>query len=90
MEKSRLETKVGLFVFVGLALLAVLMIQFSKGTSLFRGTYTLKLHTDNVGGLKPQSAVLLAGVVPVRLAFTRPIISLSPLANGRNIETSKS
>ena len=62
MEKSRLETKVGLFVFVGLALLAVLMIQFSKGTSLFRGTYTLKLHTDNVGGLKPQSAVLLAGV----------------------------
>jgi ABC-type transporter Mla subunit MlaD len=62
MEKSRLETKVGLFVFVGLALLAVLMIQFSKGTSLFRGTYTLKLHTDNVGGLKEQSAVLLAGV----------------------------
>jgi ABC-type transporter Mla subunit MlaD len=62
MEKSRLETKVGLFVFVGLALLAVLMIQFSKGTSLWRGTYTLKLHTDNVGGLKQQSAVLLAGV----------------------------
>ncbi len=62
MEKSRLETKVGLFVLIGLVLLAVLMIQFSKGTSLFRGTYSLKLHTDNVGGLKQKSAVLLAGV----------------------------
>jgi phospholipid/cholesterol/gamma-HCH transport system substrate-binding protein len=29
---------------------------------LFRGTYELRLHADNVGGLKPRSAVLLAGV----------------------------
>jgi len=62
MEKSRLETKVGLFVLLGLVLLGVLMIQFSKGTSLFRGTYTVRLHTDNVGGLKQKSSVLLAGV----------------------------
>jgi ABC-type transporter Mla subunit MlaD len=62
MEKSRLETKVGLFVFIGLALLAVLIVQFSKGTSLFRGTYNLKLHAANIGGLKPKSSVLLAGV----------------------------
>ena len=62
MEKSHFETKVGLFVLVGLALLAALLIQFSKGTSLFRGTYELRLHVDNVGGLKPRSAVLLAGV----------------------------
>ena len=62
MEKSRLETKVGLFVLFGLVLLGVLMIQFSKGTSLFRGTYTVRLHTDNVGGLKQKSSVLLAGV----------------------------
>ncbi len=62
MEKSRLETKVGLFVFIGLALLAVLLIQFSKGTSLFRGTYELHLHAANVGGIKPRAAVLLAGV----------------------------
>jgi phospholipid/cholesterol/gamma-HCH transport system substrate-binding protein len=62
MEKSRLETKVGLFVFIGLTLLAVLLIQFSKGTSLFRGTYTLRLHAENVGGLKERASVLLAGV----------------------------
>jgi phospholipid/cholesterol/gamma-HCH transport system substrate-binding protein len=62
MDKSRLETKVGLFVFIGLALLAVLLIQFSKGKSLFRGTYTLRLHAANVGGLKQRAGVLLAGV----------------------------
>ena len=62
MEQKRLETKVGLFVFVGLALLALLVIQFSKGTSLFRGTYELRLHASNVGGLKQRANVLLAGV----------------------------
>ena len=62
MEKSRLEIKVGLFVFVGLALLATLLVQFSKGTSLFRGTYTLNLRADNVSGLKANAGVLLAGV----------------------------
>lgn len=62
MEKSRLEIKVGLFVILGLALLAVLVIQFSKGASAFRSTYTLKLNTVNVGDLKERASVLLAGV----------------------------
>jgi ABC-type transporter Mla subunit MlaD len=62
MEKSRLPLKVGLFVFVGLVLLAVLLIQFSKSTSLFRGTYVLHLHAVTVGGIKPRAQVLLAGV----------------------------
>ena len=62
MDKSRLETKVGLFVFIGLALLAALLIYFSKGTSLFHGTYELRLHAGNVGGLKQRAGVLLAGV----------------------------
>ena len=63
MDKSkRLEIKVGLFIAVGLILLAVLLIQFSKSTSLFRGTYELRLHSVNVGGIKPRAGVLLAGV----------------------------
>jgi phospholipid/cholesterol/gamma-HCH transport system substrate-binding protein len=62
MDKSRLQIKVGLFVLMGLVLLAVLVIQFSKSTSLFRGTYELRLHAVNVGGLKEQAGVLLAGV----------------------------
>ena len=63
MESKRLELKVGLFVFIGLILLAVLLIQFSKGTSVFHGTYTVRLHAPNVGGLKLRASVLLAGVV---------------------------
>ena len=62
MDKSRLEIKVGLFVLAGLVLLAVLVVQFSKGTSAFRSTITLKLHAVNVGGLKERASVLLAGV----------------------------
>jgi phospholipid/cholesterol/gamma-HCH transport system substrate-binding protein len=62
MDKSRLELKVGAFVLVGLVLVAVLLIQFSKGTSLFESTYALRLHAINVGGLKIRAGVLLAGV----------------------------
>ena len=61
MEKSRLEIKVGLFVFVCLGLLAAMMVQFNKGASLLHDTYILKLHTTNVGGLKHEASVLLAG-----------------------------
>jgi phospholipid/cholesterol/gamma-HCH transport system substrate-binding protein len=62
MEKSRLEIKVGLFVFIGLAVLAALLIQFSKGTSPFLGHFTLRLHAQNAGGLKKDAGVLLSGV----------------------------
>ena len=62
MENKRLEWKVGLFLFIGLVVLALLMIQFSKGASVFRSTYQLQLHAGNVGGLKNRSGVLLAGV----------------------------
>lgn len=62
MDKSRLESKVGLFIFIGLVLLAGMLVIFSKGTSLLSRTYTLKLHTANIGGLKQQAAVQLAGV----------------------------
>jgi phospholipid/cholesterol/gamma-HCH transport system substrate-binding protein len=62
MSKTRLELKVGIFVFVGLVLLAALVLQFSKGMTLFRPTYTLFLKAENVGGLKVHSFVLMAGV----------------------------
>ena len=62
MDKSRLEIKVGLFVLVGLVLLAIVAVQFSKGTSLFRSNYELKLRAVNVGGIKKSAGVLLAGV----------------------------
>lgn len=62
MSEKRLEWKVGLFVFAGLLVLAGLMINFTKGVAFFRPTYELRLRTDNVGGIKPKAAVLLAGV----------------------------
>ena len=62
MDKSRTDIKVGLFVLVGLVLIAGGMVWFSKGTSIFRGTYELKLRAVNVGGIKQRAGVLLAGV----------------------------
>ena len=62
MNRSRLELKVGLFVLICLGLLVGLLLQFSKGTTLFRHTYTIILNTSNVGGLRPRAGVLLSGV----------------------------
>jgi phospholipid/cholesterol/gamma-HCH transport system substrate-binding protein len=62
MNQQRLELKVGLFVFFGLALIATLMIYFSKGQSFFTSVYTVYMKTANVGGLKPQAKVLMSGV----------------------------
>jgi phospholipid/cholesterol/gamma-HCH transport system substrate-binding protein len=62
LKPSRLEGKVGLFVFVGLVLLAVLLIQFSKGTTFFRSTYDIRLQSPTVSGLKTRAQVLMAGV----------------------------
>lgn len=62
MSKSRLELKVGLFVFICIGLVAALLIEFSKGTSFFRSTYTIVLKSSNVGGLRPRADVLMSGV----------------------------
>src|SRR5438067_1048289 len=62
MKTSRLEGKVGLFVFIGLVLLAALLLQFSKGTTFFRPTIQILLRAGNVGGLKMRAQVLMAGV----------------------------
>lgn len=62
MSNTRSATKVGLFVFVGLVLLAALMISFSKGTAIFKKTYRLELISPSVGGIKPRAAVMMAGV----------------------------
>lgn len=62
MSKSRLEWKVGLFVFIGLVLLAGVLLELSKGLTFFRPTYEIYLRASNVGGLKTRAAVLMSGV----------------------------
>jgi phospholipid/cholesterol/gamma-HCH transport system substrate-binding protein len=62
MDKKRLEWRVGVFVIIGLVVLGILLLQFSKGTALFRPTYDLYLKARNVGGLKARATVLMSGV----------------------------
>jgi phospholipid/cholesterol/gamma-HCH transport system substrate-binding protein len=62
MSQNRLEIKVGLFVCICLGVLAGLLLEFSKGVTLFRDTYSITLYAPNVGGLKPRSQVLMSGV----------------------------
>ncbi len=62
MSQARHELKVGIFVVTGLVLIALLMLQFSKGTTSFRKSYELRLKSSNIGGLRVRSAVLASGV----------------------------
>ncbi len=62
MSQPRFEFKVGLFVLICLALLAGLLLQFSKGVTLFRPTYTVILKAENVNGLRARASVLMSGV----------------------------
>jgi len=62
MSEKRLEIKVGIFVLIGLAVIAALLLYFSKGTSLFTPTYNIVVKTSKVGGLKSQAQVLMSGV----------------------------
>ncbi len=62
MSQSRYEWKVGLFVLIGLGALCGLLLQFSKGTTFFKPSYTILLRAANVGALKEKATVLMAGV----------------------------
>jgi phospholipid/cholesterol/gamma-HCH transport system substrate-binding protein len=62
MNQSRLELKVGLFVAAGLALIALLILNFSRGVTLFKSTYELHIMMPTTAGLKPAADVMLFGV----------------------------
>lgn len=62
MNDSRIEFKVGLFVAGGLALVALLILNFSRGTTLFKPTYQLHIIMPTTAGLKQASDVTLFGV----------------------------
>jgi phospholipid/cholesterol/gamma-HCH transport system substrate-binding protein len=61
MSKSSLEWKVGVFVFIGLALVAGLLIKFSKSLT-FGPTYIINLRSTDVNGLKNRASVQMSGV----------------------------
>src|SRR5437773_6602338 len=62
MSESPRVVKVGLFVFIGLILIALLLLKFSKSGALFARVYRINLVTRNVAGIKAGAAVLMAGV----------------------------
>ncbi len=62
MNDSRIELKVGFFVAAGLALLALLVLSFSRGNTLFVRTYDLRILLPSAAGLKPTADVMMSGV----------------------------
>jgi len=56
-----LEFKVGIFVFVGLAMLGALLVQFGRLGEGFKTYYFLTIRFTNASGLLKGSDVLLAG-----------------------------
>src|SRR5438270_13915623 len=56
-----LEFKVGIFVFVGLAMVGALLVQFGRLGEGFKTYYALTVRVDNASGLLKGSDVLLAG-----------------------------
>ena len=60
-EDRGLELKVGIFVAVGLVILAALVVQFGRVGEGFKTYYTLTIHFENASGLLKGSDVLLGG-----------------------------
>jgi phospholipid/cholesterol/gamma-HCH transport system substrate-binding protein len=61
-KTARIEWKVGMFVLIGMVLVAALMLNFSKGITRFKSTYKLHLIMTTVSGLKPHADVMMSGV----------------------------
>ena len=68
MQRSRNDLWVGLFVLIGAAAILFLALQAANLLSLsFQSTYRVEARFDNIGGLKPKSAVRSGGVVVGRV-----------------------
>jgi virulence factor Mce-like protein len=60
-HEKGLEFKVGIFVFVGLAMLAALVVQFGRLGEGFKTYYTITVGFNDASGLLKGTDVLLAG-----------------------------
>nr|WP_314545079.1 outer membrane lipid asymmetry maintenance protein MlaD [uncultured Massilia sp.] len=68
MHRKSIDVWVGLFVLLGaLSLLFLALKAGNMSTISFSKTYAITGKFDNIGGLKPQSAVKSAGVVVGRV-----------------------
>ncbi len=63
MSKYKTEVMVGVFVMLTIGALLLLALKVANQTVATEGdTYTLYAKFDNIGGLKPRSAVKVGGV----------------------------
>src|SRR5690242_6301829 len=60
-HERRLELKVGIFVFAGLAMIGALVVQFGRVGEGFKTYYPLTVRFTDASGLLKGSDVLLAG-----------------------------
>lgn len=68
MQRSKNDVWVGLFVLIGGAAILFLALQAANLLNLsFQSTYRVEARFDNIGGLKPKSAVRSSGVVVGRV-----------------------
>jgi phospholipid/cholesterol/gamma-HCH transport system substrate-binding protein len=81
MSQTRLEMRVGAFLLIGLVLLAVLLLLFSKGMNFGGAAFELRLRSGDVGGIKKGANVLLAGVSVGRVSA----VELDPDGKGVTI-----
>ena len=69
MTSKSIEILVGLFVSTCIAALFFLALQVSNFSDLQdNGSYTIKAHFDNIGGLKAKALISMAGVPIGRVA----------------------
>mgnify|MGYP003546378465 FL=1 len=62
MEKAKLETVVGVFVFVGIVCLGYLAIKLGKLEMIGGDVYEVEAQFNSASGLKPGSTIEIAGV----------------------------
>ena len=62
-QTTNLETKVGIFLLLGIGLICTLIILFGEMPDLFKPTYTLTVRFPNASGLLKGSDVYLSGAL---------------------------
>jgi phospholipid/cholesterol/gamma-HCH transport system substrate-binding protein len=62
-QSANLETKVGLFLMLGIAIICTLIIFFGEMPDLFKPTYSLTVKFPNASGLLKGSDVYLSGAL---------------------------
>lgn len=71
MQNKSLETKVGLFVLIGLVVIGTLVVIFGRAGEQMRSSYTLDIKFPNASGLLKGSYVYLSGA-PIGRVTTPP------------------